>query len=403
MPGSAEHDELRTLQARAYGRHGGLTDAEAARLHELQRALRGAAAASGSARSGGEDVRHSVDTRVREEVPRSGASLVGEENARPGGGIPAEAPPRHANSSGAAQDEADAGAQELPAGDGPAPPVDATTDDGESGPPASAGRFRSPRPRTMIVGAVLIAAAGVALGAAVFGDREPPPVALTGEQQEWQNELLASAEYDAGSLRAIGEEAGAVVWYATKQDGTLACVILSDGENTSPSCAPAEDAAVGGLFGQFRTPAGEDHREVFAQILLDAEGDPAVSVSSYVVGDSGVAMQYATEEEEAIAETLRESGFDAGSIRVVGYDGEVPVWLALRTNKPQECLIYDGSEPDPAMDCADTEELWQGGGSLIVDREDEKDGELTRFEYVYGGGSSYLTLTRGIEPGDASE
>lgn len=379
MPDTAEIDELRTLQARAYGRGGGLTDAEAARLRELE----GVRAGSG------------VASVAIAELPI--AAVIREEDAPAGGGSGAEARPESQNS---ARQRAGADAGAVPDGDHPAVRAGAGAET-----PPTASTSRSPRRHrhALVIVAVLIAAAGLGLGWLLFGDRGPQAMALTGEQQEWQNRLLASAEYDAGSIRAVAEEEGVLVWYATKKDGELACVILSDGKNTRPSCTLAADIALRGLYGQFRTPEGEDEREIDAQVLLDAEGDPAVTVSSFLLTGVILDFRYATDEDAEAAAKLGETGFDPQALWVVGRDGDIPLWSGVKSATSEQCLVYDGSAPDPDMVCGDTDTLWQDGGSLVLDRVDSETGGLTRFEYIVGGGSSYLTITKGIERGDASE
>ena len=268
MLDAAEKDELRSLQARAYGRHGGLTDADLERLHELEssRAVR-----SGASRPSAEE---------RRRTDAGPLEVFVEADERPD-------PAERADS----VDDSDDSEQE-----GTAPER------------ASRGRALRRHWRGLVAGAAVIAVAGIGIGGMLFGDRGAPAVELTPEQQEWQNELLATAEYDPGSLRAVGEEEGVVAWYATKKDGELVCVILSDGRNTRPSCTTAAGIAVQGLNGQFRTPAGEAERLVDAHVQLDAEGDPAVTLSSQLLnGEVSVFPTYSPEEEETAA-TLAASG-----------------------------------------------------------------------------------------------
>lgn len=429
MLDTAGTDELRALQARAYGRGGRLTDAEAARLRELEliRAVRSDATAelpSAAELPKAAEVRIAAELPSAAEVPKAAelpsaaelpkAAVLREEDTRSGGGIAAEAPPERqisarkrarvdAGGPSGGEGHADrAGGADAGEASGADDPAERARDGAESSPRASAGRLRS-HLRMLVIVAVLIAAAGVGLGWLLFGDRGAPGIQLTPEQQQWQNRLLASAEYDAGSLRAVGEEVGVVVWYATKKDGELVCVILSDGENTRPSCTTATDSAIQGLHGQFRTPDGENERQIDAQVLLDEEGDPAVTVSSYLLNGEILEFPFATDEEADAAAKLGEAGFDPQTLWIVGRDGDTPLWSAVRPATSEQCLIYDGSEPDPDMICDDAETLWQGGGSLVLDEIDAETGDLTRFEYVFGGGASYLTITKGIERGDVSD
>ncbi|MBO0982169.1 hypothetical protein IPV10_16585, partial [Microbacterium sp. SD291] len=370
MLDSAETTELRALQTRAYGRGGGLTDAEAARLRELE------------------------DTASRRADPVH-AVPVGAGGSATATAVIEPAPPSHDLTPPESR-----GHEPVPGR--PSPPAEAVQPHEAPLTASSVPTSRRPGRWRAVIGGALIAVVGVGVGWLLFGDRGPQSLALTDEQQGWQNQLLASAEYDAGSLRALAEEEGVVVWYATKKDAELACIILGDGENTRPSCTTAADIALQGLFGQFRTTEGESEREFSAQVLLDSEGDPAATVSSFLMSGEILEFRFATPEEEEAAAELSEAGFDTQSLWIIGRDGDVPLWTGVKPATTEQCLIYDGSDPDPEMTCADTETLWQEGGSLVLDRADAETGDLTRFEHFVGGGGSYLTITKGIERTDAS-
>lgn len=156
-----------------------------------------------------------------------------------------------------------------------------------------------------------------------------------------------------------------------------------------------------GLDGQFRTPAGDAEREVSAFVSLDAEGDPAVTLSSQLLnGEVLTFPTYAPGDEQTAAE-LAEAGYDPNSLWVIGHDGDVPLWSAIDPVDSRQCLIYDGSGPDTVKVCDAAEAIWDGG-SLVIERRDEASGEITRYEQVFDNGA-HLVITKGIEPGDAPD
>lgn len=266
MQDAEELAEMRALQARAYGRDGDLSHAEAARLRALQ-------------------------TRA---VERREDRVIGV--AEPVAPEPAAAPePAVAMTAQTAQDPVD----EAPAA-------------------ASAPAPRRPRVRWIALAAVATLLCGVGLGWLLFGQSRSEAVSLTSEQREWQNALLAEAEYDPSSVRALAVEEGVVVWAATKDGGRRTCLILGDGESTVPNCQLTEAVAGSGMVGSIIVDAdGGSQREVTAQVLFAASGEPAVAVSSYDYSSGATGIIYANENETRIAEKLADEGFDPHSIWVV--------------------------------------------------------------------------------------
>ncbi|WP_435743123.1 hypothetical protein [Microbacterium sp. PMB16] len=354
MLSAEEVAELRALHERAYGREGGLTATEAARLRELDE--RRLTTASGS------------------RVVEARDSWVAE---------PVEAP--------ALGPSTGSGTQESASAESPA------TDDVIE--PAVGGTLRSllrARWRPVALAVVALLAIGVGAGWALFGRSSDAVVALTSEQQEWQNDLLVAGRYDAGSVRAVAVEEGVVVWTATKDDRAQTCLILSDGKTTAPTCQKAETVADMGLQGSMVvTEDGDTEQpvgEVNAQLLLSASGEPAVVVNTFDYSDMGM-ITYASEEETRIAERLVEEGMDPGSIWVVGYDRGVPIWSTMTVDSGRQCLVYDGSTDPIEMTCDDTQLLQEQGASLVVEHVGE-DGEKTTFELSPNVGPTYLVITR---------
>ncbi|MFJ4224303.1 hypothetical protein [Microbacterium sp. NPDC089695] len=373
--------ELRALQAKAYGRAGGLTDAEAARLRKIE----GVRTRANPAPTGTMDSPASVgSSSIR---PSTGSATVTVATTAPTPTAPTPAAPTPAAPTPAAGSDSDEGAA----------------------PQADTPSLRSLLARRGLAVALTIVAfigVGILCGWLAFGDRggETAPQ-LSADQQGWQGDLIASGIYDTGSIRAVAIERDTVVWYATQRDGTNICLILGDGVKTAPTCSTREQVLTGGVYGSLSETSGEgddadDVRyRVDAQLFLSSRGDPAVIAYSYVAPSEGSSM-YANPEELAIADSLVEAGFDGRSLAVVGYDGDVPLWVGTMTGTQMYCLVYDGSRPEPDMECRDNPIGMPDEEPLVLDRVDG-DGETTRYEYTVGYAQQYLTISHG-EGSDAS-
>lgn len=370
MPDAEELEELRSLQARAYGRDAVLSDADADRLRELEdrRVARAAASAERDAAD-----RAAAD---REKAHRENTE---QENAGPDTTLTAEP---HAVS-----------ALHHPREDDEDPPPDA---EGRSGPRAVPLRslLRS-RWRPFAIAAVAVLVIGLGVGWLAFGRSAVAPVALSAEQQGWEDKLVAVGGYDAGSIRALAVEEGAVIWSATKDGRVRTCLILGTGDMTTPSCDRTERVAETGIYGSIMVRDADDAQlQVNAQMLLTAAGEPAVAVNSYDYEPSESGITYANETESQTAERLADAGFEPGSLWVVGYDGDVPVWTGMQLESQNRCLIYDGSSPDSPMTCADPETMQDQAASLVLNVTSVATGQVTHLEVAPNRGPGYLVITR---------
>ena len=295
--------ELRALQARAYGRSGALSDAEAERLRELEAA------------------------RVSEDgLAATTAPDTAESASQPGESAPHREPAHRR-------------------------PTDAVAT--EPRPHDVSARTVLRRRWPVVLGvSVVLFVVGVLLGWLLFADRGPRPLQLTTTQQDWQAALIASGDFDPGSVRALREEDGVVIWFATKEGGAN-------------------------------------------------QGEPAVIARSYITSPQTIAT-FASQEEVEAAEALAEAtGLDGRSIAVVGYDGGVPIWTGIDMATQRFCLVFDGSMPDPPMVCDDSLMLSGAESTLALDVEDAG-GVATRYEYRFGYGQQYLTVTKGEAGDDAA-
>lgn len=366
MRDADEFEELRSLQARAYGRDGALTEEEAIRLRELED-RRIVATAEPAAQTDAEPDAAPLQPAITGFAPGRGR-----EAGAPG-------PARHDP------------AEDLPVPD----PATVDADERPAVPTESLGSVLRAHWRPFAIAAAAALVIGLGVGWLAFGRPGVPPVELTATQQQWQSDLISSGVYDPGSIRALAVEEGAVIWSATRDERVRTCLILSTGSMTQPSCDRTERIADTGIYGTISVRGDDDtQRQVSVQMLLSASGEPAVAVSTYDYDPTMSGVTYANEAETRTAERLVEDGFEANSLWVIGYDGDVPVWTAMELESQNQCLIYDGSTAQAPTVCADPETLLEQASSLVLNVVDSETGETTHLEMASNRGPSYLVITR---------
>lgn len=368
MP-AATDDELRDLQRKAYGRAGGLTDAEQARLRELEGAAREVAAdrvtpvdTSGPSSSTGSGTPGAVDEAPAAEV--AAAEVAPDEVAEPRAGEPRRV-------------------------------------------------LRLPW-WVMAAASALLLAIGIGVGWAIFGQR-PEVVPLTAEQQERRLELYEAEDFDDGSLRAVGEEEDALVWYGTRSDGEEACLVIDIAQASSQSCQDADDIETFGLMASVMVPpnAGSDAESgvapgssVNATMILSTAGEPMVSIQRWS-SDLAMIDQFEGQERDRAAE-LVEQGFAVGLLLVGDFLSE-PVWLGTRFSEGDDfieyCMIVDGAEGRTVC----TSEFDQSGRGVSTDIDGTIDGTPTTWNLRVQNTRNqtpYLTISQTVSfvsPGERME
>ncbi|CAH0229741.1 hypothetical protein SRABI98_02713 [Microbacterium sp. Bi98] len=379
--------ELRALQVKAYGRDGGLTEAEAARLRELE-SLRG--------EPGRPD---RVDPGPRDRV-----------DAPVGQGPAHELP-----------------TSEKPFRDGQAPVADASpsapgehADDGSQSTETGGLRaaFRQ-HWKAVAAASALLLVIGLGTGWALFG-RSGDAVALTSAQQERRAELQAEGGFDPGSLRAIGQDEDALVWYATKDDGETVCLTLDAADKSSDQCQPAADLDNGngiGLNASVAVPGEGDEglEEIWASAARAMNGEVVGIIQRWRSDENSWLSQFQGDERER-AEQLVQEGFEEFSFSVVGYFRDAPVWRAQRVESDdiQDCLIVDAVqavECRPASEGQSSADVIEVAGTVV----DEAGGMISdwsvRLAYtlngmpylVVSGDSTTATAEQTVRPGETLE
>ena len=326
--------ELRALQAKAYGRHGGLTEPEGARLRAL------------------ESMRAAAPVRMPDEASGADGSIVVDS---------VDVPLSIADTS-------------LPAGDarGEDETEDETAENGRSADdpvrPAASGTLAAFRQhwKTAAAASVAVLLIGFGAGWALFG--QSGGVALTPEQQERRAELQADGDFDPGTLRAIGQDDDALVWYATKDDGDLVCLTIDVADASADQCTRAEELVNGGGAGVSIIPAAEGSgdgpsEQIWATATQAMNGEIVAIIQRWNVTQDDWLSQFDGEERDR-AEQLVDEGFEQYSFSVVGYVEDAPVWYGQRVDGivPQDCLVVDALDATQCVNAGDAQSTKSGIG-----------------------------------------
>lgn len=297
-------EELRVLQARAYGRDAAaLSAAEIARLTLLE----------------AREPRLDPDVPPAVDVDRGGEDLYSEAGA-PESGL----------------------REPVPMQDGPERSVDPGAESESDEAAAATRRW----PVWLIATAALFAVvAGVGMGWVFFGTKVTDAIALTPEEQQVREQLYQDFDdYDEGSIRAAGRADGVLAWTATRGDGEDYCLIIQHEDRQNGSCLPVEQLRNSeALYTQLQGFAEEDGEQwdsISAQLSLAIDGEPAVTVQRWT-NTSADAVQQLPEEYRDLGQQLVDAGYQ-GWLQPVALDGEATIWRVGRADGDGvgECLIY---------------------------------------------------------------
>lgn len=368
MLSADELRELRSLQARAYGRDAGISDADARRLRELEQQRMPAsgprqAVSPVPARSttGDEEV---LLSRIPDEVlsPRR----VQEQRLDEGG--------------------------PHPASDAPAT-TDVTSTAADASVRGTLRRFWRPVAAASAVLLVL----GLAAGWAIFGQR-PGGIALTDDQVQRRLELYETGGYDEGSLRAVGQQKDVLVWYATQSDGKFVCIILDVADQSADTCQVEQEVREGAISTNVMRAATDpdsgQESHVGAFILYSTTGEPVAAIQRWQASPNEDWLAQFDVEERERAEGLVEEGFEPGGMTIVGYFQEEAVWVATRRTDQsltESCLIIGAASG--SSECKNDMSAFNEGlsASVIVD------GSAWALDVRYTKWQTpYLTITGGV-------
>lgn len=373
MAATEDIRELRALQAKAYGRDGGLTDAEARRLNDLEAA------------------RSMRVLPVMSDDPLGPAGPIESEPPAPAGPMESEPP--------------------APAATSPETVADARGDERDAGSATTASSLSTllrAHLRDVVLASLALLLIGIATGWAVFGRADDGP-RLTAGQQERLVELQTGGEYDDGSVRLIAEDDDAVVWYATRREGELACVVLDVGEASQDQCSRADadggeplNVSLSVPVADPDDPAEEYGTSISATVGYATSGEPLAWIYRWEIDDTMLGQFDGAERERA--EALVADGYLPG-LSIVGYFHDEPVWLADRPADGTQsggfvqCMVVDAASEATACQVSDDD---RNGGLRALSLETADDGTTVlwtlRIRFT-GWGSPFLTIEQG-DPAD---
>lgn len=260
---AAELRELRSLHEKAYGRDSALTLAEGARMRELERRRRAEESSSQPPPSltvapvrGDDEPAQQASTLV-DALPLWKADVGHDRRpGQPEGASAAEASRKRPTASVGGVAEAEV-------------------------PESASAALRRWWPPLAAASAILLAA-GIGVGWLFFGKVANGDLPLTDEQDQRRADLYVEGDYDEGSVKAIGQEEDALVWYATREGGELACAILDVGGASSGRCLPVGIVREQGIsvFVSLTLRGAEsgESEQVYAYVLQSTTGAPMASI-----------------------------------------------------------------------------------------------------------------------------
>ncbi|MFT4157272.1 MAG: hypothetical protein QM630_05000 [Microbacterium sp.] len=314
MRDADEIAELRALQQKAYGRDGGLTDAEAARLRELEEAALAPVAGDASSRAA---------------VPERGAlgpasRFLSEE--------------RSDETKGAQESRSDT-----------------------KGAHGSWG---------LAAASVLLLVIGIGVGWALFAPRSHEAVVLTDDEAQRKLELEESGAFDEGTLRAVARDDDALVWFGAMDDGAQYCIVLDVDGQSQTGCSEPDQVDMLGLNVSLVLPPEDDSDPndygsgVNAYAAMSTTGEPMVAVLRWDYNSSAL-LQFDGEERERAQALIDEDGFQLAPT-LIGYVHDQPVWLADRftdSGSIETCVVVDAYE---ATVCAEESEARERGLHVVA-------------------------------------
>lgn len=342
MPDADEDVELRALQHKAYGRDGELSDAEAARLREL------------------ELVRDATDQQTPVNPQDRTAAVTEESRSAIALGTDSQESGRIERAEAEAADSA----------------VGVPTSGPEGAGSDSARHALRKHWKAAAAASVLLLVLGAGAEWALFGRGEG--IALTAEQQQRRLDLESQRDFDAGTVRAVGKDDDALVWYGTKNDAKVACIVLDVGDESADSCQPIDDLSNGSGLSAAVLQTSEDAEamQVYATALRTTTGEITAIVQRHPMQTESWIDQFTGYEADR-AQELMDQGYEPFSYSIVGYFRGAPVWSATKFegDTTQQCLVVDVVD---ATACTPSHLL---GGSPIAVHGTDSDGD--------GGGGSW--------------
>ncbi|MDQ0613700.1 hypothetical protein QF046_001341 [Microbacterium sp. W4I4] len=222
----------------------------------------------------------------------------------------------------------------------------------EPDPATEFGAAPARRPRRAL--AVVITVAALVLGAGIGWLSSPRTLdaapTMTVEQQTIDAEIVASGDFDAGSVQFRGEKDGAALWSATQKEKP--CVVLSVDGQRSTGCVSGErsDGGIDYPVAQVQTQDGDTSANVTGLLIPTLSGDWAPVIEHMALTAGDWQGQYSS-AELALIDILEKAGLHGSELQILGYDGDIPVWS---TWGPERCIaVVDPATSAVQQHCTD--------------------------------------------------
>lgn len=188
-------------------------------------------------------------------------------------------------------------------------------------------------PVVTIVAVVL----GAGIGWLLFSG-QPGPTAMDASQQNTWTKLEASGQYDPGSIHLVGHKYDADVWTATQRDSTVECLLMTRGGDPVADCRPLDQQSddAKSLQATMSFTEGGIEYSMWATLMNDITGNPVAVMQRQDANNTWDWRSIYTPDELTTVDTLVSAGYDGQSLRIAGYDGNVPVWVFMRE---QTCVM----------------------------------------------------------------
>lgn len=181
---------------------------------------------------------------------------------------------------------------------------------------------------------------------------------MTAEQASAMAEIEKTARFDPGSIVYLGEKYDASVWRATSDDGSKICVAMHIDEQNQYQCtAPPENDG----SSPFTEPVGvsltrvdgEKQWAYWATLMDDISGRQVLVIQRNDMTAGFDWESQFTDDELAQIDKLKAQGVDPMYLQVVGYDGEVPIFIS---QGGQTCVYVVDPTSDVAIESCDPDE-----------------------------------------------
>jgi len=311
MLDEAKSSRRRELQRRAYAAGGGITEAEHAELRELD-----ALAATPSA-SGTPAAPATAAPAAAEPAPERRAERPDEGHAPAERAAGSEPSPSHLIRSAADEGPAREGNQR-----------EAVSESADEG--AAPGRRRPGIP-ILVLSTLVALLIGFGGGWLLLNRSDAP--AMNAAQASALAEIEKIGRFDAGSIVYLGEKYDASVWRATSEDGAKTCLAISVADQNRFECMTPPEPDGETPFAQpigvsIDHAEGEHHWSYWATLIDDIAGRETLLIQRH---DMSAGMDWTsqfTAEERVQIEKIAAQGVDPRYMQIVGYDGEVPVFIS---------------------------------------------------------------------------